>query len=122
MQDELNRLRTDALAQLASIWDDATLEEWRVKYLGRKGAISSVMEKLGTLPKDERGTVGKLANETKNELEAAYNTKMGAMKQRALSESLEAEPLDVTLPGRSVVRGSNVGFRLYYLECDTCLH
>ena len=105
MQDELNRLRENALNELSPIWDDAALEEWRVQYLGRKGAISSAMEQLGTLPKEERGAVGKLANETKNELEAAYNAKVGAMKQRALSESLEAEPLDVTLPGRPVLRG-----------------
>ena len=105
MQDELNRLRENALNELSPIWDDAALEEWRVQYLGRKGAISSAMEQLGSLPKEERGAVGKLANETKNELEAAYNAKVGAMKQRALSESLEAEPLDVTLPGRPVLRG-----------------
>ncbi len=105
MIDNLNQLHSDALAQLSPIWDDAALEEWRVKYLGRKGAISTSMEQLGALPKEQRGAVGKLANETKNELEAAYTAKVGAMKQRALSESLEAEPLDVTLPGRPVLRG-----------------
>ena len=104
MLDQLNALRANALAQLSPIWNDAALEEWRVKYLGRKGALSSAMEQLGTLPKEERATVGKLANETKNALEAAYSAKTGAMKQRALSESLEAEPLDVTLPGRPVKR------------------
>lgn len=105
MIDTLKRLRADALAQLAPIWDEALLEEWRIKFLGRKGALSAVMEQLGTLPKEERAAVGKLANETKNELEAAYNAKTGAIKQRALSELLEAAPLDVTLPGRPVTRG-----------------
>ncbi len=105
MIDNLGKLRADALAQLAPIWEDAALEEWRVKYLGRKGAVSASMEQLGALPKEERGAVGKLANETKNELEAAYAAKVGAIKQRALSESLEAEPLDVTLPGRPARRG-----------------
>lgn len=105
MIDTLKRLREDALAQLAPIWDEAPLEEWRIKFLGRKGALSAVMEQLGTLPKEERAAVGKLANETKNALEAAYNAKVGAMKQRALSEALEAAPLDVTLPGRPVQRG-----------------
>jgi phenylalanyl-tRNA synthetase alpha chain len=46
-----------------------------------------------------------LANETKAALESAYNAKVGAIKQRALSESLETEPLDVTLPGRPVALG-----------------
>ncbi|MDE3091185.1 MAG: phenylalanine--tRNA ligase subunit alpha, partial [Chloroflexota bacterium] len=49
MLDELDRLRIESLEQLTHIWDDGALEEWRVKYLGRKGAISSAMEQLGTL-------------------------------------------------------------------------
>ena len=105
MLDELNRLRTDALEQLAHIWDDAALEEWRVKFLGRNGALATAMTKLGTLSKEERPAAGKLANEVKSALESAFDAKIGAMKQRALSESLESEPLDVTLPGRPVKRG-----------------
>lgn len=105
MIDQLNQMRDNALQELASIWDEAPLEEWRVKYLGRKGALSEVMDKLGTLPKEERGAVGKLANETKNALETAFNAKVGAMQQHKLSDSLEADALDVTLPGRPVRRG-----------------
>jgi phenylalanyl-tRNA synthetase alpha chain len=105
MLDELVQLRNDSLEQLAHIWDDAALEEWRVKFLGRNGLLAEAMTKLGALPKDERPGAGKLANEVKGKLESAYQAKIGAMKQRALSESLEAEPLDVTLPGRPVQRG-----------------
>jgi phenylalanyl-tRNA synthetase alpha chain len=105
MLDELNQLRADALEQLAHIWDDAALEEWRVKFLGRNGLLATAMAKLGTLSKEERPAAGKLANEVKGALESAFEAKIGAMKQRALSESLESEPLDVTLPGRPVNRG-----------------
>jgi len=105
MLDELNRLRTDSLEQLSHIWDDAALEEWRVKFLGRNGLLSAEMSKLGTLSKEEKPAAGKLANEVKGALESAYQQKIGAIKQRALSESLEAEPLDITLPGRFVQRG-----------------
>ncbi len=105
MLEELKHLRDDALAQLNPIWDDAALEEWRVKYLGRKGALSQAMEQLGALPKAERAAVGKLANEVKTALEAAFTAKSEQMRQRALSESLESTPLDVTLPGRPRARG-----------------
>jgi len=105
MLDELNRLRTDALEQLSHIWDDAALEEWRVKFLGRNGLLSAEMSKLGGLSKEEKPAAGKLANEVKGALESAYQQKIGAIKQRNLSESLEAEPLDITLPGRPVKRG-----------------
>ncbi|MBI5304057.1 MAG: phenylalanine--tRNA ligase subunit alpha [Chloroflexi bacterium] len=105
MLDELNKLRDDALAQLSPIWDDAALEAWRVKFIGRNGALASAMTKLGALAKEERPAAGKLANEVKTALESAFEAKVGAMKQRGLSESLEAAPLDVTLPGRPVKRG-----------------
>ncbi|MCL5951001.1 MAG: phenylalanine--tRNA ligase subunit alpha [Chloroflexi bacterium] len=105
MIDRLNQLREEALGALQPIWDDAQLEQWRVKFLGRKGALSAAMDQLGALPKEQRAVVGKLANETKNALESAYQVKVGAIQQRALSESLETEPLDVTLPGRPVATG-----------------
>ncbi len=105
MINELNQLRANALEQLAPIGDDRALEQWRITFLGRKGALAALMEKLGTLPKEERAAAGKLANETKAALEAAFQAKLGAVKQRALSESLESEPLDVTLPGRPRPRG-----------------
>jgi phenylalanyl-tRNA synthetase alpha chain len=105
MINELNTLRVDALEQLSHIWDDSALEQWRITFLGRKGALAGLMEKLGAIPKEERAAAGKLANETKNALESAFEAKIGAMKQRALSESLESEPLDITLPGRPVPRG-----------------
>jgi phenylalanyl-tRNA synthetase alpha chain len=105
MLDELNQLRADALEQLTHIRDDAALEEWRVKFLGRNGLLANAMTKLGALPKEERPAAGKLANEVKNALESAYAQKISAMKQRALAESLQAAPLDVTLPGRPVQRG-----------------
>ncbi|MBI3741561.1 MAG: phenylalanine--tRNA ligase subunit alpha, partial [Chloroflexi bacterium] len=105
MLDQLNQLRDTARAELDPIWDKAALEEWRVKFLGRKGALAQAMEKLGALPKAERASVGKLANEVKTELESAFAAKTGLMQQRALSESLESEPLDVTLPGRPRARG-----------------
>jgi phenylalanyl-tRNA synthetase alpha chain len=105
MLDDLTKLRADALEQLSHVWDDSALEQWRITFLGRKGALAGLMEKLGTIPKEQRAAAGKLANETKTALESAFEAKIGAMKQRALSESLESEPLDITLPGRPVQRG-----------------
>jgi phenylalanyl-tRNA synthetase alpha chain len=105
MIDELNTLRANALEQLSHIWDDSALEQWRITFLGRKGALAGRMEKLGTIPKEERAAAGKLANETKTALESAFEAKIGAIKQRALSESLESEPLDITLPGRPLLQG-----------------
>src|SRR5581483_10630587 len=105
MNGNLDELKTQALQQLDSIWDNAALEAWRIAYLGRKGAVSALFEQIGTLPKEERGEFGKRANEVKTALESAFQARTGAIKQRALSEALEAEPFDVTLPGRRPERG-----------------
>src|SRR5918911_2003324 len=105
MTEDLKDLRARALEQLDPIWDQAALEQWRVEYLGRKGEVSRIFEQLGTLPREERAAYGKAANELKTALESAFEAKAGAIKQRELSEALEAEPLDVTLPGRPRTRG-----------------
>lgn len=105
MLDELATLRTHALEQLERAKDEHTLEQWRIAFLGRKGALATLMEKLGTLPKEERPAAGKLANEVKATLEAAFEAHVNALKQRALAASLTSAPLDVTLPGRPVQRG-----------------
>ncbi len=105
MADNLKQMQAEALEKLDPIWDQAVLEQWRLEYLGRKGQVARVFEQLGALPKEERASFGKSANALKAALENAFNTKLGAIKQRELSESLEAEPLDVTLPGRPRARG-----------------
>lgn len=105
MSENAQELQARALAQLESIWDTAQLDEWRVEYIGRKGAVNALFEQIGSIPQAERGAFGKSANQVKRALEEAFNAKQGAVKQRELSEALEAEPLDVTLPGRRPLRG-----------------
>jgi phenylalanyl-tRNA synthetase alpha chain len=105
MSNDFKQVRNEALGNLDSIWDLAALDQWRVDYLGRKGELSRIFDQLGTLPREERAAYGKAANELKRALEESYEGRLGAIRQRELSESLEAEPLDVTLPGRSRSRG-----------------
>jgi len=54
MHEELSRLQAEALAALADAADAAGLEAWRVRYLGRKGALTDTMKLLGTLPREAR--------------------------------------------------------------------
>ncbi len=105
MSENATALQARALARLETIWDNEQLEAWRVEYIGRKGAVNALFEQISALPHTERGAFGKTANELKLALEAAFNAKIGAIKQIELSKALEAEPLDVTLPGRRPSRG-----------------
>ncbi len=101
MLAELNRIKEQALKALESIQDETSLEIWRVAYLGRSAPLMPIFDQLGKLSKEERPAVGRRANEVKQSLEAAYATRLEALRQSNLQHSLQSERLDVTLPGRN---------------------
>jgi len=105
MLDQLNEIEQNALKALQQIEEEQALEAWRVSYLGRNSPLMRVFDALGGLPKEERPQVGRHANEVKRALEEAYQQKMEALRQAALQRALQSERLDVTLPGRPLVRG-----------------
>lgn len=105
MLDELSRIETNGLDALGGVQDEAALEAWRVAHLGRSAPLMQAFDRLGQLPKDERPLIGRRANEVKRALEAALAERSQTLSQAALARSLQAEKLDVTLPGRSFSSG-----------------
>ena len=105
MLDELSELRERALKELEAVSDLTALDQWRINYLGRKGALTRILRSVGELPPEERPLVGRKANELKKELEEALAAKTEALKQEVFLRSLEAERVDVTLPGWPVGLG-----------------
>ncbi|MGH2628639.1 MAG: phenylalanine--tRNA ligase subunit alpha [Anaerolineales bacterium] len=105
MQDKIDSLERKALQDLERAASPADLAAWKVKYLGRSSELSSLLEGLRNLPKSERPTIGKRANEVKAALEAAHTARESALRQTELDRSLREERLDVTLPGVPMVRG-----------------
>ena len=100
MQEQLRTIGERALAELGAAADEAALEAWRVRYLGRRGELSQALRGLGALPPEERPAVGQVANEVKQRLEAAYAARRAALAEEAVARAFEAERVDVTLPGR----------------------
>ena len=103
--DILEEARDKALALLEAADTSDALESWNADMLGRKGAITLQARSVGKLPKEERPRFGKRINEIKQELEAAYEARAQALKHAELASWLDATALDVTLPGRPVVKG-----------------
>lgn len=97
MEEELKNLEQEALAALTAIDGQEGLEPFRVKYLGRKGLFSTVMRRLGQVPKEERPRVGQLANEIRNRVTERFE-----QRQEQLSAGLTAAAPaeDLSLPGR----------------------
>ena len=105
MLEELERLKAKAIAELDSIDNLRELEEWRVRYLGRKGSLTSILRGLGALPFDERRTVGSVANEVKAAFEIGLKEKEKALKEQDLAIALEQTLIDITLPGYPIFLG-----------------
>jgi len=105
MLDKLSEIEKAALDALESVHDEAALEAWRVAHLGRSSPLMAAFSGLGALSKEERPAMGQAANRVKAALEAALTQKTEAVKKSALEQSLSAEKLDVTLPGRAYHRG-----------------
>jgi len=98
--ERLAGLGRTADSALAAAVDAAGLEAWRVRYLGRKGALAELMEGMGSLPKEERPAAGREANRVKRLLEDAYQARAAEIGRARLAGNLAAEAIDVTLPGR----------------------
>jgi len=105
MLDELARLEGQALQELEELTDLEALDEWRVRYLGRKGELTLLLRDVGKLPPEERPKAGQRANQLKLALQAAYEAAVERVRQAQLQRALEAERVDVTLPGRPPALG-----------------
>ncbi|MBU0480287.1 MAG: phenylalanine--tRNA ligase subunit alpha [Proteobacteria bacterium] len=103
MENELQKLKSEALDCLAGLADVAALEEFRVKYLGRKGLFSGLMKKLGQVDPAERPRVGKLANEVKQEIEEAFAARHAEVE--GTGSRPKGPALDLSLPGRTIPLG-----------------
>src|SRR6476661_5875689 len=102
---ELTALEVRATEELNAIADEAALRAWYGKFLGDKGLLKAAFGRMKEVPPAEKKAFGQEFNRVKTALEAAYERAEAAQKERALLASLEAAPLDVTLPGRPVPAG-----------------
>ncbi|MGQ9595600.1 MAG: phenylalanine--tRNA ligase subunit alpha [Anaerolineae bacterium] len=104
-QEELERLRARALERLRHVSTLEGLEAWRIAYFGKKGEVTLALKAIGTLPKEERPEYGRISNEVKLTLQAAYEAKEREIQEAELASALQARAVDVTLPGRPPATG-----------------
>ena len=105
MERELDQLEAAALEELSEVDDLPQLETWRVRYLGKKSALTSVLRSVASLASEERKAVGARANTVKNSFQTQLAEKKESLSLRSLDESLGKSSLDVTLPGRPLPYG-----------------
>ena len=100
MKEQLEAIRAGALAAIVAAGNTGELESLRVQYLGKKGELTALLKQMGKLSAEERPAMGALANEVRAALEAAIEEASQKLEAKALEERLEAEALDITVPGK----------------------
>ncbi len=105
MKEQLSRIKAEAESALQSAETLDALEELRVKYLGKKGELTSVMKGMGALSAEERPVIGQLANEVRDFIGGALDNKRSALLSAEAEKKILAETIDVTIPGKRPAAG-----------------
>ena len=105
MKEQLEAIRKGALESIAGTQAAADLEALRVKYLGKKGELTAVLKQMGGLSAELRPVMGQMANEVRAAVEKAIETQSSILAEKALEAKLEAETVDVTIPGKKTELG-----------------
>lgn len=106
LDDQVSTLHSAALEQLASAQTLEAVEAVRIEALGRKGKLAEISKQFGKLSTEDRARLGKVLNETKQDLESKINAKLAAIEEQALNKRLESEWIDLTTPPPGVLPGS----------------
>src|SRR4030065_1655162 len=105
MKSRLQEIKNKAESEIPSVKTEDEISDIKIKYLGRKGALTLLLKDLSTLPPDERKEIGKSANELKNWIEDNLNQKQKEIKGKGV-EGLKKGFFDITLPGKQAVIGN----------------
>ena len=98
--EDINTLITEACAAIDAAADLQSLDQVRVRYLGKKGELTSLLKGLGNLPESERPRVGESINAAKQRIQEAVAVRRQSLEQDDMQARLAADTVDVTLPGR----------------------
>ena len=105
MKELLQKLHDAAMQAILETEDVDSLESLRVKYLGKKGELTSILRQMGRLSAEERPAMGQLANQLRAEIEQTLETRRAALNEARLEMKLLQETVDVTLPGTKQPQG-----------------
>lgn len=99
MLEELLKIREEALKRLEEVESESDLSELNISFLGRNGALTSILRTMSKLAPEERAKLGKEANEVKQFLAERFDSVRSAIEKKAEERRIKAETVDVTLPG-----------------------
>lgn len=100
MKEILEKIKKNAIEELNNVVDKETIENIRVKYLGKKGELTKILRGMGGLSSEERPIVGKSANEIRKNIEEILEVSLKDIKEKEKNTKLSEENIDISLPGK----------------------
>ena len=114
--DKIKNFEKEAIQNIHQAADLTVLNDFWVKFLGKKGALTEILKTLGQLSPDQRKTVGQLANEVKQNLSQSIEKQTQDLKEKEINKQIESESIDVTLPGHKALSGTHHPVSQIYQE------
>jgi phenylalanyl-tRNA synthetase alpha chain len=105
VKERIEELKSEALVAVAAAGSTAELDSVRVHYLGRSAEITGIKKSIGSLSPESRKEVGRAANLASREIEERISARKGVIALAERDERLQAEAVDVTLPGVPLPKG-----------------
>jgi phenylalanyl-tRNA synthetase alpha chain len=118
MKERLEQLRAQLTADLGAAGDARSLEDLRVRYLGKKGSITDLMKLMKDLSADEKKKFGQVVNELKQQAARSISARAEELKELEIKKEIERTPeFDLTIPSKEA-RGSYHPITLVQRECE----
>lgn len=106
MKEQIEQIMLHAKEEVEQASNLPSLNEVRVKYLGKKGELTAVLRGMGGLSPEERPVIGSLVNQTRDEIELLIEQREEQFKKQELEEKLKTEKIDITMPSNKESIGS----------------
>ncbi len=107
MKEKLEQIKQEAIRKIKEADVPEKLNDVRVEYLGKKGALTAVLKSMKDVAPEDRPKVGQMVNDVKSEVEGILEDALKTMERKMRELQMKAEVIDVTLPARK----NNVGHR-----------
>ena len=106
MKDQIEQIKLNAEQEIEKVYELKNLADLKVKYLGKKGELTSVLRGMGALSPEEIPIIGSLVNAVRDELEELISKKEAELKKIELDKKISDETIDITLPSKKIKNGS----------------
>jgi len=106
LEKKINKIKEEVISKSNLVNNLKDIEKLKVEYLGRKGVVTLLLRRLGTLSSSERPKIGQLLNQTKREIEELLKIRTAEIERLEKDKELQEESIDITLPGRKLDRGN----------------